>query len=154
MNTSARRRSKAPKERSVLGSFLSALAGWVSVMLIEIIFSSVAYWHLDPDSRTITWWYSPGYYAMFGAVAGAFIFGTWLVLLIPLYALVPVRSMLWRWPVSITCGAVSGATIMSVICHLNSPQADWKGPTLLAAIAGGITCLFASLTRKWFRNLG
>jgi hypothetical protein len=154
MNTSPRRRSTAPKEHLVLGSFLSALAGWVSVMLIEIISSNITYWHSDQVLRSTAWWYRPGYYAVLGVVSGAFIFGTWLVLLVPLYVLVPVRSAFWCWPVSSTCGAVSGATIMLVFCHLNSPQADWKGPTLLAAIAGGITCLFASLTRKWFRYVG
>jgi hypothetical protein len=154
MNTSARWRSTAPNERPLLGSSLSALAGWVSVMLIEIISSSVTYRHLDPALRSTAWWYNPGFYAVIGVVAGAFIFGTWLVLLVPVYVLVPARSVLWRWPVSSTCGVVSGAIIMWVFCHLNSPQADWKGPTLLAAIAGGITCLFASLTRKWFRSPG
>jgi hypothetical protein len=121
-------------------------------MLIEIISSSVTYWHSDPVLRSTAWWYSPVFYAAYGAVAGAFIFGTWLVLLVPLYVLVPVRSALWRWPVSSTCGAVFGATISLVFCHLDSPQADWKDPTLLAAIAGGITCLFASLTRERFRR--
>jgi hypothetical protein len=154
MNTSGRRHSTALKGQLLLGSFLSALAGWVSVMLIEIIFSSITYWHSDSVLRSTAWWYSPGFYAVLGAVAGAFIFGIWLVLLVPLYVLVPVRSVLWYWPVSTVCGTVSGATIMLVFCHLNSPQADWKGPTLLAAIAGGIACLFASLTRKWFRYVG
>jgi hypothetical protein len=150
MNTSARRRSRAPKERSVLGSFLSALAGWVTVMVVEVIFTSVTYWHSDPNLKSVAWWYSPGFYAAFGAAAGAFIFGTWLVLLVPLYLLIPARSVLWYWPVSTACGAMSGAMIMFVFCHLNSPQADWKGPILLAAIAGAATCLFASLTRKRF----
>jgi len=133
-----------------LGSFLSALAGWVSVMLIEIISSSVTYWHLDPGLRSTAWWYSPGFYAVFGAVAGAFIFGTWLVLLVPLYLFVPSRSVLWHWPILTTCGAISGGLIMFAFCRLGSPQANWTAETCFAAIAGAATCLFASLTRKRF----
>ncbi len=146
MNTSV------PKERRLLGSFLSALAGWISVMLIEIISSSVTYWHSDSVLKSTAWWYSPGFYAMFGAVAGAFIFGTWLVILIPLYFLVPSNSMLWRWPTCTTCGALAGSTIIFIFCQVSSSQADWQSPTLLAAIAGGVSCLFASLTKERFHR--
>lgn len=150
MNTSPPRRSTAPKERPVLGSFLSALAGWVTIMVVEVIFTSVTYFHLEPKLKSTAWWYTPGFYFAFGVVAGAFIFGTWLVVLIPLYLFVPSRSALWHWPILTTCGAISAGSIMFAFCRLISPQANWTAETSFAAIAGASTCLFASLTRKRF----
>jgi hypothetical protein len=91
-----------------------------------------------------------GFDALFAAVAAAFVFGTWIVVLIPLYLFVPLRSSFWRWPKCTICGAVSGAAIMVVIGNGMEPQILFVYAGL-AAMAGGVTCLFASLTRYRFQ---
>jgi hypothetical protein len=89
------------------------------------------------------------------ALASILVFGTWLVALLPSYLLVPLDSPLWNWPICTMCGALSGAMIMYMVgCFflwgIVQPQ-DYIGPCSIAAAAGGITCLFASLTRGYFQ---
>jgi hypothetical protein len=145
MTLSTQLPATAPLRRRILGSFLSALVGWAALMGVIL---SHTHFHSPPGE----WWDTPGFYAFYAAIAGTFIFGTWLVILIPLYLLVPLRSPLWHWLVCTICGVLSGALIMFVICRVSSPQAvDWPSYVVLAAIVGGVTCLFASLTRRRFQ---
>ncbi len=121
-------------------------------MIVTIISNSVTYFHSSPELKSADWVNTPAFYVFFGVVAGVFIFGTWLVVLMPLYTLIPLNSIFWRWPICTTCGTIAGATIMFLICRLTSPQAEWQEYTILAAIVGGVTCLFGSLTRHRFHH--
>ena len=152
MSTSNQPPSSGSSKRPILGSFLSALAGWIALMLVTITFNSVRYFRSSPKLKSADWVNTPGFYAFFGAIAGVFIFGTWLVVLIPLYSRIPLNSILWRWPICTACGTVAGAAIMFLICRVTSPQAEWQDYTMLAGIVGAFTCLFASLTRRRFRG--
>jgi hypothetical protein len=98
------------------------------------------------------WSNSPIFYAVLGAVSGVFVFGTWIFALIPLYLWVPPKSVLWTWPVCTFCGAVFGAAVMFAFSPYSSPEADWKPLTSLAAGVGAVTCLFGSLTRRYFED--
>jgi hypothetical protein len=62
----------------------------------------------DWRHTSVTGW---GTVIAFAVASAQFIFGTWLVLLLPLYLFVPFRSILWRWPICTLCGALGGAFV-------------------------------------------
>ena len=64
---------------------------------------------IDWRHTSVTGW---GGTIAFALIFGKFVFGTWLFVLLPLYLFVPLRSVLWRWPVCTACGAVCGALIL------------------------------------------
>ena len=129
--------------RRVLGSFLSAFFGWFALNAFITIWTTLQQHH-ERD-----WWLLP---VFFGIYSAAFVFGTWIVVLLPLYFLVPLHSWLWRWYVCTPCGATSGALIMYVWVRYTSPQAtDWPFYVILAATTAGLTCLFGSLTSRRFQ---
>jgi hypothetical protein len=69
----------------------------------------------------------------------------WFLLLVPLYCLVPRGSVLWHWPICTACGVVAGAAIATYLS--GEPRSSF---TALAAVTGGATCLFGSLSRHYF----
>ena len=147
--------STTPLSRRILGSFLSAFVGWTAVSTyyaVLTVISSVRFVsHVSPSSAGSVWQQSLGYFAIFAVVSAIFIFGTWSLALLPLYILVPLHSILWRWPVCTICGFTAGAAIILVIGRMSSsPQAHVWPYVLLAGIVGGVTCLFGSLTRHRF----
>ena len=84
--------------------------------------------------------------------SAAFVFATWLVVLLPLYILVPRHSVVWRWPVCTLCGAVAGALIMFAFYGPHSPDSFSTVAIILASIVGGIACLFGALTADRFHH--
>jgi hypothetical protein len=92
------------------------------------------------------------FYLFLGGIAGCFIFLTWIIVLVPLYLLIPLDSFLWKWPVCSICGVLSGGVIMSVYGRITVSLANQMDPlVILAAMVGGMTCLFGSLTRNHFQ---
>jgi len=83
-------------------------------------------------------------------LASILMFCVWLVVILPFYFLIPLRSPLWRWPICTICGAIGGATIILVISPSAETWNDCVRPCIVAAGVGWITCLFASLTRPYF----
>jgi hypothetical protein len=147
--------STARLAQRILGSFLSALVGWTAVSayygVIIVMSSAAAASHVPVFISNQMWQESLGYFAIFAVVSAIFIFGTWFVALLPLYLLVPLHSILWRWHVCTVCGFTAGAAIMLVFGRIMSPpQVDSWPYVILAGIVGGVTCLFASLTRHRF----
>ena len=141
--TSTDTRKPAPLGRRILGSFVPPFVSWVAFNLLYLI----AAFFLWPSP---SWWVGPVIAAMF---SGSFIFGTWLLILLPLYLLVPERSVLWRWPLCTFCGALAGAGIIVVWSSIYYPQAtDRIGMSVIAAVIGGVTCLVGSLTRHRFQH--
>jgi len=143
-------RTIAPLSRRVLGSFLSALAGWIA--LVSLILSTA-----KPDSNVSSdmlgeFWGGVGL-AIY--LASLLMFLTWIFAILPLYLIVPLSSHLWRWYSCTICGAVGGAVIMLVVsCALLSSSEslhDCVRPCLVAAGVGWITCSFASITRQYFQ---
>src|SRR6266853_2885486 len=126
--------------RRVLGSFISAVVGLATLV---VTWFAVA---IPPREN-------PGVLIWVAGIGGIFVFGTWLVLLLPLYLLVPATSILWRWPVMTICGALAGAGVWLSLAALNSGLHDSETPvtTLVAAITGAATCLFGALTTRFFR---
>jgi hypothetical protein len=154
--------------RPVLGSFLSALVGWVACLLLFGClmvcaspgpFSWRVYSHPTGGNEIelqTYWQVAPGYLLLEAIFSAILIFGTWFLILVPLYLYVPARSLLWRWPVCTICGAMAGAAIM-ILFGLATSSRDvgwdsfWPSCEIAAGI-GAVTCLFASLTRARFRE--
>jgi hypothetical protein len=131
----------------VLGSFLSAFLGWTVLNLYSL---STA--NFDSTQGGEGW----AGVAVMGIFSGILILGTWFVALLPLYVLVPSRSVLRKWPICTLCGVVSGAIIMLIFGMITSPSTvpwhQYVPYCTFAAVVGGITCLFGSLTRRFFRG--
>jgi len=140
--------AKAPLVRRVLGSALSALVGWLTVNIVIFGFAAAPGTSAPGTSAQELWTGT----AIVAVISFGFIFATWLVALVPLYLFVPLNCCLWRWHVCTACGAFSGAVIMYVYSRYGSPQAHCGLPCGLAAITGGVTCLFGSLTSHWFQT--
>ena len=138
----------APLWCRILGSFLAAFVGWAPLVLLSVIIGLIDWPH-----TSITGW---GSTIAFAYIFGKFVFGTWLLVLLPLYLLVPLQSVLWRWPVCTLCGAFCGALILFVywrLLRLPLRASEIRGeiPSLfVAAFVGATTCLFGSLTAPRF----
>jgi len=158
----------APLWKRIPGSYLSALVGWITslvYMLGFMAFTQAIHWSMNvyspsPSGREVliqTWSSTKSSFVYIVAlVSGVLIFGTWLFVLLPLYLLVPLRSPLWEWPICTICGAISGALIMAVLGVGALPATvSWEtyvGFCVGGAVAGGVTCLFGSLTRRCFQK--
>lgn len=135
---------------SLLASILAAVAGWVCGVLalgtIGALFSIV----FDRASlATICaelWW--PFLFA-FG-----FVLPLWVVLLVPLYLLVPATSFLWRGWMCIVVGLVVGGAIGAIRLRLvgSLGDTDLFLFTIESAFIGGFACFAAVLLRPWLRG--
>ena len=142
MNTLERSDQPAPLRRRILGSFLSALVG-LGVLVVTYYICAVA----AHQSAGV------GILILAAIFGGAFVFATWLVLLLPLYLFVPRTSLLWRWPVCTVCGALAGPAIVFACYGQDSfRRSDFPTLMLLGTVTGAATCLFGSLTARFFRN--
>ena len=101
MNTLERSDQPAPLRRRISGSFLSALVG-LGVLVVTYYICAVA---TDKSAGV-------GILILATIFGGAFVFATWLFLLLPLYLFLPRTSFLWRWPVCTLCGALAGPAIV------------------------------------------
>jgi RsiW-degrading membrane proteinase PrsW (M82 family) len=149
----ASKQSLRPKSQllwQIFGSALSALVGWFTLNAFIFIWAFIARseHHSNPPIPN-EWLVGPAFVAMYSA---AFVFATWLVALVPLYLLVPLRSSLWRWPICTICGALSGALIMFAFYGPKSPDRSSTVTIIFASISGGVTCLFAALTFERFHH--
>jgi hypothetical protein len=137
-------RNKASLARRILGSFLAAFVGWVPLNLILVIIGLI-----DWRRTSVTGWSTM---IAFASMSAKFIFATWLILLLPLYLLIPVGSVLWRWPVCTLCGALCGGLIQfSFWRWYGAPFTIDEVPSLIGAgFIGAIACLFGSLTAPRF----
>jgi hypothetical protein len=133
--------TRAPLTRRVLGSTLSAWVGWLALNVLMLGVTALSTASADD-------WYV--YEKIVVMASLALVSAAWLVGLLPLYLLVPPRSWLWRWYVFTPCGALAAAVAMHAFCHHVWPRGGWDWFAAPAAFAGGVTCLFASLTSRRF----
>jgi len=142
----------APLEKRILGSFLSALVGWIALM-VDIATTTKPNTSPYLADMIGEFWGGVG---MIEYLASILIFGIWLVVILPLYLLVPLSSSFWKWPICTICGAVGGATIMLIISRaVLSSSESWNEHLRLCIFAAGVgwlICLFASLTRRYFNT--
>lgn len=137
----------ASLKRRILGSALSAFVGWLA---LNVFVAGVLAVEALLGTRSINgWWVGAAFIATYSV---AFVFATWLVVLLPLYFLVPSRSVLWRWPICTFCGAIAGALIMFGFYGPNPLDSGSMLMIVLAAATGGATCLFGALTTHRFHH--
>ena len=122
----------------LLGSFICVCVGWLTLGLAFAVYIATA------ERRYLEFFEVAGGVLL---VSSPFVFGSWLLIFVPIYLFVPSRSILWRWPVCMLCGAVAGAVIMYALGLGSEPAFS-----ISAAVVGGVTCLFASLTRRHFKS--
>ncbi len=118
-----------------MGSALSACVGGVSGVLTMLAFG----W---PDWRACLF------------MVGLFVLPVWLLVLLPLYVLLPRQSCLWRPFVCAAFGAGSGAILLTIF-FVVSPDAPLAIIWIflpIALLVGGITCLFGAATADYFHG--
>ena len=142
--------SKSPLRRRVFGSALSAFVGWFTLNAFLLVWAFITRAEHRSSPPIPNEWLTG--VAFIAAYSAAFVFATWLIVLLPLYLFVPLRSFLWRWPVCTVCGAAAGALIMFGFYGPNSPDTFSTVAIILASIVGGITCLFGALTADRFHH--
>ncbi|MEO7966750.1 MAG: hypothetical protein ABIT38_22860 [Gemmatimonadaceae bacterium] len=138
--------------KQLLGTAAAVLGGWIAALL----FCGALYVFGPSHQREPV---DAG--LLFGSTIAMswfmawFIVPVWVLILIPLYLFLPLRSALWRWPVCTACGALAGFLIMAFFFggipgfgQLSSGAWDFY---ILAAIIGSITCLIGSLTKHMFK---
>jgi hypothetical protein len=128
--------ARASFGRRFLGAFVSFLVASLFLQVIALIFT-----HTRGLYRV--WWVDPVYLAI-GSFP--FVFVPWLIVFVPLYLFVPLRSFLWWWPVCTACGTTFGGVVMYLLSQPHPQDGDSPLFTSWAAMTAGILCLFASLT--------
>ena len=133
---------RATLGKRFLGSFLSALVGWITATIVLFAYTCA----MEPQHSTSS--YLNGFLS-FAIVTGAFVFSTWLVALLPLYLFLPLRSPLWHWPTCTLCGGLAGGAIMLIFLW---PTKSNSFPLVIfAALSGATTCFFGSVTASHFQ---
>jgi len=132
--------TNAPLWQRILGSLLSAFAGWAGLMLVGLA--------LD-----LAWMISASVWDS-AAGAGVFALGTWILALLPLYVFLPIQSRLWPYLIYTFCGAASWPLLLFSIDFLGVPGISLEGVRVIApfgGIIGCLSCLFGSLTKYRFQ---
>jgi hypothetical protein len=155
--------------RKILGSFLSTCVGWLIAALVASVIVSQriesGFWRNLP----------------FSIIAlGYVVLPVWLLVLLPLYLLVPRTSKLWRTPICTAIGAASGPLItlgfvfalwlytkavsgeLLIFQGTYVAWAEVSGKsveilstldvTALEVVFGGVTCCLAAATAHYFRG--
>ena len=144
--TTAEQPQRASFGKRFLGSFLSAVGGWLIATCVLFVWTCFVA-RRQPIAPTLFDAYALSIYT------GVFIFGVWLLVLWPLYVFVPLEFPLWRWPVCTFCGAAAGFVIMFVFLQRVPPLSDPSFSLIATAtLAGGCTCLFGSLFATRFHH--
>lgn len=138
--------------KQILGAAVAALAGWFAAILFYEVVAIVELLQ------------QPHYIAPGGLVVGAivatwvmgyFIIPIWLLVLIPLYLFIPSSSPLWRWPLCAACGSGAGLLVIGYFIRgvpgVGGVSSEAWLEYTMAAIAGGVTCLTGSLTKRRFK---
>src|SRR5689334_21204406 len=97
--------------KQLLGTIVAVVGGWLAALILcgALYVFGPSHQREPMDAGGLFW----GTIAMSWFMAW-FIVPVWVVSLIPLYLFVPLRSILWQWPVCSACGALAGFLIMTV----------------------------------------
>jgi hypothetical protein len=130
--------------KKVIGSFISACVGWFTGVLAMGVFELAS-----ASSRDHVW----QFLANHAALAAAFVLPIWLLVLLPLYVLLPKDSALWRVPVCTALGVLSGVAVLAICFAVTGVPLSllWLFGSE-AGIIGGVTCLFGALTANRFHE--
>jgi hypothetical protein len=132
-------RSPASLCGRIIGSIIAPLTASIA---FGIFFLAICF----IEDQSERWWFLPMVIVGFATV---FSFVTWIVVVLPLYLFISLRSVLWSWPICTACGSLSCVAIVALWSNPNA--SDRVFFLTIAAIIGGATCLTASLTRRRFQ---
>ena len=136
--------------KQIAGSIVAVLGGWLAALLFSELCGVVELMQQPHYIVPAALWVSPIVESRFMAY---FIVPVWLFVLAPLYLIIPIDSVLWRWPLCTALGVVGG--LVALIAGIWLATRDFFVETwsfyVMAAIVGGVTCLVGSLTRRWFK---
>jgi len=131
--------------RKLADSIIAAFAGWSTGLVVMACL--YLRWILLVPRNTVgrsAWMFL----VLYAIISVMFVYTVWAAVLVPLYLLIPPRSILWRWPSCTVCGGLAGAAIMFGWGRIYYPHAvDSSRYVMLAAIIGGVTCFTGSITR-------
>jgi len=135
-----------PRFRRFLNGLISAVVAWLALVLIAAIYAFVmSLIQHSGDFMQLPWWIVP---AMMSVYATAFVFSTWITVLLPVHFFAQQNSPLRRWPIYTLLGVLSGAGVM--ICFLGIRYSlSVTSMLFVASFCGAITCLIDA--RLWNR---
>lgn len=133
-----------------LGSLAAVLVGWGSGLIVVAAFSLFfALRHETSWSEVLS---GLGLYFF---LIGGFAVPIWLLILLPLYVLLPRTSALWRVSICTVLGTCVGVVIMLAYLLIGGGLAAlilWQ-LVVIAAVVGGITCFFGAMTADHFHYM-
>ena len=132
--------TNAPLWQRIVGSLLSALAGWAGLVIVCIALD------LPWMTSTSVWETAAG--------GGVFTLGIWILALLPLYLFFPIKSRFWPYLIYTFGGAAAWPMIIFSIDFLGFPGISYEGVRVFApfgGIVGCFSCLFGSLTKYRFQ---
>lgn len=132
-----------------LGSFVSVTAGWAGGLIVL-----AAFWLVLSLRSENVWAEVSSGVVVYSAVIGGFAISVWLVILLPLYVLLPDTSPLWRTRVCTALGIIAGGGIVLAYLLIGGGIfALFLWPlVVVGAVVGGVTCLFGASTAPYFRG--
>jgi hypothetical protein len=133
--------------RQILGSFVAVVTGWFAAL--AFLMACMVLRNLQ-HAHTLTGQQILGYFEMYAFFMACLIVPVWLLVLIPLYILLPSSSILWRSPICTVCGVFAGEIIMFAF-YRGDLDRVLMYHYVMAGMVGGVACLTASLTRRQFK---
>jgi hypothetical protein len=124
-------------------SFGCVLLGWLA-MSIFMILRSLEYASISPN-----WYAMPLTISMYSL---PYVVATWLVLVFPVYSLVPCSSRFWFPPIGTLAFAAAGFLIMASITRFSYMVPLYVRLWLLATIVGAVTGICCSLMQRRLKN--
>ena len=124
-------------------SFGCVLLGWLAMCIFTILRS------LEYASTSPHWYAMPMTISLYSL---PYVVATWLVLVFPIYCLVPYSSRFWFPPIGTLVFSVAGFLIMASITRFSYMVPLYVRLWLLAAIVGAVTGLCCSIMQRRLKN--
>ena len=136
---------------TLLGSFFAAFCGWLAGILLALSWGAVVVMNQPAKPDLLSFIALPWIVAIGSAY---FVLPVWLLLLAPLYFLIPRSWLVWRWPICTFIGILAGIVIIGVFLSFpdTNPPLEFLPWYILAAVIAGTTCFIGSLTHERFRD--
>jgi hypothetical protein len=134
--------------KQFLGVLVAILGGWLAGILFTFAWATIDVATHSGEVTAIALFVQPWIVALGSAV---FIYPV-LLALVPLYFFVPRSSLLWRWPICTSLGALAGTCIVFGFFSrpdVNPPESKLSW-CVLAVLIGAATSFVGSTTREHF----
>ena len=137
--------------RRVGASFIAMTAGWLVMTLVGVPMVAIS---LGGAFNEIL-----GAVMLYGFFSSFVVGGAWLLVYLPVYALIPTRSAFWKWGICVPAGFVTGA-LVPLVFFIVTNAGLWSASESsvaamfigLAAIVGGVAAAVGRWLFPWSRN--